>query len=56
MVGFTLLAAGVAMLILPGPGLWTCLAALGVLAGEFVWARRVLQRVKKLAQEGGLKL
>src|SRR5262249_49853075 len=38
-VGFTVLAAGVAMLVLPGPG-WVVIAiALAILAGEYVWAR-----------------
>lgn len=44
--GFTVLAAGVAMLVLPGPG-WVVIAvALAILAGEYVWARRLLQRLK----------
>jgi len=46
-VGFTVLAAGVAMLVLPGPG-WVVIAvALAILAGEFVWARRLLDRLKE---------
>lgn len=44
-VGFTLLIAGVLMLILPGPGLVVILAGLTVLATEFHWARRVKRRV-----------
>ena len=44
--GFTLLVAGVAMLALPGPGWLTIALALAVLAGEFVWARRLLNRLK----------
>jgi tellurite resistance protein TerC len=50
--GFTLLALGVIMIVLPGPGWLTILLALGVLAAEFVWARRLLDRVK----EQGLRL
>lgn len=45
--GFTLLVAGVAMLLLPGPGLITIILALGILAAEFVWAKRLLNRVKE---------
>jgi uncharacterized protein (TIGR02611 family) len=45
--GFTLLALGVAMIILPGPGWLTIFLALGVLAAEFVWARRLLDRLKQ---------
>jgi len=45
-IGFTLLLAGVAMLLTPGPG-WVMIAlGLAVLAAEFVWARRLLERLK----------
>jgi uncharacterized protein (TIGR02611 family) len=44
--GFTLLVAGVIMIATPGPGWLTILLALGVLAAEFVWARRLLDRLK----------
>jgi tellurite resistance protein TerC len=47
LVGFTLLAAGILMIITPGPGWLTILLALGILAAEFVWARRLLDRLKK---------
>ncbi|MGA9630243.1 MAG: PGPGW domain-containing protein [Candidatus Acidiferrales bacterium] len=45
--GFTLLAIGVVMIVTPGPGTVTILLALGVLAAEFVWARRLLDRLKQ---------
>jgi uncharacterized protein (TIGR02611 family) len=45
--GFTLLVLGVAMLALPGPGLVTIVLGLGILAAEYVWARRLLDRVKQ---------
>jgi hypothetical protein len=45
--GFTLLILGVAMLVLPGPGLITIVLGLGILAAEYVWARRLLDRVKR---------
>ncbi len=45
--GFTLLVLGVAMLVLPGPGMLTILLALGILAAEYVWARRLLDRLKQ---------
>jgi len=48
--GFTLLAVGAAMIITPGPGWLTILLGLGVLAAEFVWARRLLERLK---EQGG---
>jgi uncharacterized protein (TIGR02611 family) len=45
--GFTVLAAGVAMLVLPGPG-WVVIAvALAILAGEFVWAKTLLDHLKE---------
>ncbi len=45
--GFTLLAIGILMIVAPGPGTVTILVALGILAAEFVWARRLLDRVKQ---------
>jgi uncharacterized protein (TIGR02611 family) len=48
--GFTLLALGAVMLITPGPG-WVAIGlGLALLAAEFVWARRLLNRLK---EEGG---
>lgn len=47
--GFTLLVAGIVMIVTPGPGWLTILLALGVLAAEFVWARRLLDRLKSEA-------
>ena len=44
--GFTLLAAGVVMLVTPGPGWVVILLGLGLLAAEFVWARRLMDRIK----------
>jgi uncharacterized protein (TIGR02611 family) len=45
--GFTLLALGVIMIVTPGPGWLTIFLALGVLAAEFVWARRLLNHLKE---------
>ena len=39
-LGGALLAAGVAMLVLPGPAVVVIPAALAILAIEFLWARR----------------
>ena len=47
--GFGLLGAGAAMLALPGPGWLTIAAGLAVLAEEFHWARRLLDRLKAAA-------
>jgi uncharacterized protein (TIGR02611 family) len=48
--GFTLLAIGIVMIVTPGPGWLTILLALGVLAAEFVWARRLLDRLKQQSE------
>ena len=45
-VGFTLLTLGATALVLPGPGWLTIALGLALLASEFVWARRLLDRVK----------
>ncbi|PYU23405.1 MAG: hypothetical protein DMG30_11790 [Acidobacteria bacterium] len=44
--GFTLLFVGVVMLITPGPGWLVIIGGLAMLAAEFVWARRLLDRLK----------
>jgi len=48
-LGFTLLVIGVAMLVLPGPGWLTIGFGLVILAAEFIWARRLLNRLKEHA-------
>src|SRR5215475_13108622 len=47
LAGFTLLLAGVIMLVTPGPGWVAILLGLGLLAAEFVWARRLMDRIKR---------
>lgn len=42
--GTVLVAAGVVMLFIPGPGLLAIAAGLAVWAREFAWARRLLDR------------
>jgi len=54
--GSVLLIAGVAMLVLPGPGWLTIAAGLAILATEFVWARRLLDQLKDRASWLGRKL
>ena len=44
--GFTLLFVGVVMLVTPGPGWLAIAGGLATLAAEFVWARRLLNRLK----------
>jgi uncharacterized protein (TIGR02611 family) len=44
--GFTLLLVGVIMIVTPGPGWLTIFLGLSLLAAEFVWARRLMNRIK----------
>jgi len=45
--GFTLLGLGALMIFSPGPGALTIFLGLGILAAEFVWARRLLNHLKE---------
>jgi uncharacterized protein (TIGR02611 family) len=44
--GFTLIIAGLFMIVLPGPGILTILGGLTLIAQEYVWARRLSDWVK----------
>lgn len=46
-IGFTVLLVGVVMFILPGPAVLVIPVGLMILASEFVWARRLLRRLKE---------
>ena len=46
-VGMTVLLVGIAMIVLPGPAILVIPAGLAILATEFVWARRLLKKVKE---------
>jgi hypothetical protein len=43
----TLALVGIALLVLPGPGTLFLAAALGLLATEFVWARRWIRKLQR---------
>lgn len=45
-VGFTVLAIGLAMIVLPGPAFLVIPVALGILATEFVWAKNVIKKMR----------
>ena len=49
-VGFTVLAIGIAMIVLPGPAFIVIPIGLGILGLEFAWARRWLKTVKEKAE------
>ncbi|MGH7987701.1 MAG: PGPGW domain-containing protein [Candidatus Binataceae bacterium] len=44
--GFTVVLLGIVMLVAPGPGFVTIALGLGILATEFLWARRLLRRFR----------
>ena len=50
-VGLTLVLVGIVMLVTPGPGWLLIFAGLSVLAIEFVWARRLLKKMKEKGRE-----
>lgn len=50
-VGFTVLLAGIIMIVLPGPAFVVIPIGLGILGLEFAWARLWLRKVKKKGQE-----
>ena len=49
-LGVALLAVGLAMMVLPGPGILLIVAGLAVLATEYVWARTLLTKARKQAE------
>lgn len=51
-VGWTLLVAGIAALVLPGPGLLMIFAAMAVLSQQYEWAERRLAPIKYRALKG----
>ena len=59
LMGGTVVLIGVAMLVLPGPGLLVIAGGLAILATEFIWARRALRRAKgavaRVRRKSGIK-
>ena len=51
--GAAIVAAGLVMLVLPGPGLVVIVLGLAVLATEYVWAATALEHAKTAAKKGG---
>ena len=50
-VGFLLLCVGIALLVLPGPGLLVIAAGIAVLALEFPWAERLAKRIQMAVEK-----
>ncbi|MGH2547233.1 MAG: PGPGW domain-containing protein [Actinomycetota bacterium] len=45
-VGFAVLIAGIIMMVTPGPGVLVIVIGLAILASEWAWAERALDRTK----------
>ncbi|MEY4165496.1 MAG: hypothetical protein RL419_1338 [Actinomycetota bacterium] len=56
LVGFSILGAGLAMLVLPGPGIIVVLFGFAVLAREFTWAERALDKTATSAASATTKV
>src|SRR4051812_38936499 len=50
-VGGTVLLIGVALVVLPGPAFLVLPAGLAILATEFLWARRLLEKLTSFLQQ-----
>ena len=50
-LGFTVLAVGLVLLITPGPGLLVIIAGLAILAHEFAWAAKALDKARTRATQ-----
>lgn len=55
-VGATFALVGLALLVLPGPGIPVLILGLAILASEFAWARFLLQEARKHAAKAGMKV
>ncbi len=55
LIGSTAILLGIAMLVLPGPGLLVIPIGLALLSSEFVWARRWLARIREAAAGSRLR-
>lgn len=49
LAGMALILIGIALLVLPGPGLLTIFAGLTLMAGEFEWASDIVKWTKEKA-------
>lgn len=51
LIGGTITLIGVALIVLPGPAFIVIPLGLSILATEFVWAKKILDRVKEKIQQ-----
>ncbi len=54
-VGLAVVVVGVLLLVLPGPGLLVVIAGLALLATEYEWARRLLERAREKSRSAASK-
>ncbi|HEX2700729.1 MAG TPA: PGPGW domain-containing protein [Acidimicrobiales bacterium] len=52
-VGGVLVLVGLAMFVLPGPGILVVVLGFAVLGTEYAWAAAALERTKRLAEKAG---
>ena len=52
-VGGVFLLAGLAMLVLPGPGIVVVVIGFAILGTEYAWAAAALERTKRTAERAG---
>lgn len=55
-VGGAVVAAGLAMLVLPGPGILVIAVGFAILGTEYAWAAAALERTKGVAERGGRRV
>jgi uncharacterized protein (TIGR02611 family) len=55
-LGGTITVLGAIALVAPGPGVLILLAGLGILASEFAWASRAMNKTKTMAQTAADKV
>jgi len=51
LVGFTVLALGLAFVVLPGPAIILIPVGLAILARQYLWARTLLEPIQHLAKQ-----
>ena len=56
LLGMAVFGAGVAMLVMPGPGVIVIILGLAILATEFAWAERALDRTTSKAASAATKV
>jgi uncharacterized protein (TIGR02611 family) len=54
-IGFTVLLIGIVMVVLPGPAIVVIPLGLAILATEFVWAKRLLEKARSTITRKGAR-